>query len=102
MLIEIWTKEGCTRCTKVIEALRKEFIDAEIVEYDIENIVDERFELRSMVQVELAMQNMELPVVFYGGKFVNPDKIVGKSCDVVCRAWEGKANANSTKETQAD
>ena len=99
MIIKIWTKEGCTRCTKVIEALRKEFIDAEIVEYDIENIT---FELRSMVQVELAMQNMELPVVFYGGKFVNPDKIVGKSCDVVCRAWEGKANANSTKETQAD
>ena len=87
MLIEIWTKEGCMRCTKVIEALRKEFIDAEIVEYDIENIT---FELRSMVQVELAMQNMELPVVFYGGKFVNPDKIVGKSCDVVCRAWEGE------------
>jgi len=85
MIIKIWTKEGCTRCTKVIEALRKEFIDAEIVEYDIENIT---FELRSMVQVELAMQNQELPVVFYGGKFVNPDKIVGKSCDVVCRAWE--------------
>jgi len=87
MLIEIWTKEGCTRCTKVIEALRKEFIDAEIVEYDIENIT---FELRSMVQVELAMQNMELPVVFYGGKFVNPDWIVGKSCEWACRAWEEK------------
>ena len=85
MLIKIWTKKDCTRCAKVIEALRKEFIDAEIVEYDIENIT---FELRSMVQVELAMQNQELPVVFYGGKFVNPDKIVGKSCDVVCRAWE--------------
>ena len=85
MIIKIWTKAGCTRCTKVIEALRKEFIDAEIVEYDIENIT---FELRSMVQVELAMQNQELPVVFYGGKFVNPDKIVGKSCEGVCRAWE--------------
>ena len=86
MIIKIWTKEGCMRCTKVIEALRKEFIDAEIVEYDIENIT---FELRSMVQVELAMQNQELPVVFYGGKFVNPDWIVGKSCDGVCKAWEG-------------
>jgi len=90
MLIEIWTKEGCTRCTKVIETLREKFIDAEIVEYDIENLADERFELRSMVKVELAMQNMELPVVFYGGKFVNPDTIVGKSCEGACRAWEGE------------
>ena len=90
MIIKIWTKEGCTRCTKVIEALRKEFIDAEIVECDVENLADERFDLRSMVKVELAMQNQELPVVFYHGHFVNPDKIVGKSCEGVCKAWVEK------------
>ena len=91
MLIKIWTKKDCTRCAKVIEALRKEFIDAEIVEYDInllDNLVGEDYAMKCSVKVELAMQNMELPVVFYRGKFVNPDKIVGKSCDVVCRAWE--------------
>ena len=93
MLIEIWTKEGCTRCTKVIETLRKEFIDAEIIEHDIEsieNLVGEDYAMRCMVQVKLAMQNMELPVVFYGEKFVNPDKIVGKSCEGVCKAWVEK------------
>ena len=98
MIIKIWTKEGCTRCTKVIEALRKEFIDAEIVEYDIaeldingyDDLADDHCTMRYAVQVELAMQNMELPVVFYGGKFVNPDTIVGKSCEGACRAWEGE------------
>ena len=68
----------------------------------LDNLVGEDYAMKRAVRVELAMQNMELPVVFYGEKFVNPDWIVGKSCDVVCRAWEGKANANSTKETQAD
>ena len=93
MIIKIWTKAGCTRCTKVIEALRKEFIDAEIIEYDIEsldNLVGEDYAMKCAVKVELAMQNMELPVVFYGGKFVNPDKIVGKSCEGACKAWVEK------------
>ena len=70
MLIEIWTKEGCTRCTKVIEALRKEFIDAEIVEYDIENIVDERFELRSMVQVNLRCKTWSCQLFFMAGSLL--------------------------------
>ena len=93
MLIEIWTKEGCTRCTRVIETLRKEFIDAEIIEYDIEsldNLVGEDYAMKRAVRVELAMQNQELPVVFYHGHFVNPDKIVGKSCEGVCRVEGNK------------
>ncbi|MBN1256498.1 MAG: hypothetical protein JXA52_02195 [Planctomycetes bacterium] len=68
---EIWTKPGCTTCEKV-----KEVIGAgNYEEHPAEALLD-GLEMNLDAMVQLAQQNMELPIIMCDGQFISPEDLL--------------------------
>lgn len=64
--IIIWTQEGCSLCGKIKEM----FMENGFEEKNAEDLISgDNRDIEAMTQ--LAMQNMELPLVMIDGEFVN-------------------------------
>ncbi|MHC4871020.1 MAG: glutaredoxin family protein [Planctomycetota bacterium] len=65
-MVTIWTQEGCSLCEKVKEIFKGKDFEERNAE-DLINGDDRNVD----AMTQLAMQNMELPLVMIDGHFVN-------------------------------